>query len=90
MDPLAPLSVALLSAIRRTRTTPRDGARGRGLNAVYSSLTVTIIAACVSAGMVAMGWRKCGLLALSACGFGLGIYSMTESLRLTPPVSSRP
>ena len=28
-----------------------------------------------------MGWREYGLLALSACGFGLGIYSMTESLR---------
>ena len=29
------------------------------------------------------GWEY-GLLALAACGFGLGIFSMTESLRFAP------
>ena len=45
----------------------------------------TVVAACTfPLGWVAMNGRECGLLALAACGFGLGSYSMTESLRFAP------
>ena len=48
----------------------------------FVDLAVTIIAAFTfPLGWVAMDWREYGLLALAAFGFGLGIYSMTESLR---------
>ena len=47
---------------------------------LYATLAVTVVAACTfPLGWVAMDGRECGLLALAACGFGLGIYSMTES-----------
>ena len=81
---LAPLSVALLSAIRELVLRHAMAREAAVSTLFYSSLTVTIIAACTfPPGWVAMGWREYGLLALSACGFGLGIYSMTESLRFT-------
>ena len=79
---LAPLAVALLSAIRELVLRHAMACETAVSTLFYASLTVTIIAACtVPLGWVAMGWREYGLLALSACGFGLGIYSMTESLR---------
>ena len=79
---LAPLSVALLSAIRELVLRHAMACETAVSTLFYASLTVTIIAACTfPLGWVAMGWREYGLLALSACGFGLGIYSMTESLR---------
>ena len=79
---LAPLAVALLSAIRELVLRHAMAREAAVSTLFYSSLTVTIIAACTfPLGWVAMGWREYGLLALSACGFGLGIYSMTESLR---------
>jgi drug/metabolite transporter (DMT)-like permease len=79
---LAPLAVALLSAIREL-VLRRAMARETAVSTLfYASLAVTILAACTfPLGWVAMDWREYGLLALSACGFGLGIYSMTESLR---------
>ena len=79
---LAPLAVALLSAIRELVLRHAMACETAVSTLFYASLTVTIIAACTfPLGWVAMGWREYGLLALSACGFGLGIYSMTESLR---------
>ncbi|MEC7648024.1 MAG: DMT family transporter, partial [Pseudomonadota bacterium] len=81
---LASPAVALLSAIREL-VLRHAMAREAAVSTLFnSSLTVTIIAACTFLlGWIAMGWRKYGLLALSACGFGLGIYSITESLRFT-------
>ena len=79
---LAPLAVALLSAIRELVLRHAMAREAAVSTLFYASLTVTIIAACTfPLGWVAMGWREYGLLVLSACGFGLGIYSMTESLR---------
>ena len=79
---LAPLAVALLSAFREL-VLRRAMAHETAVSTLfYASLAVTIIAACTAPfGWVAMDWREYGLLALAACGFGLGIYSMTESLR---------
>ena len=88
---LAPLAVALLSAIREL-VLRHAMAREAAISTLFcSSLTLTIIAACTfPLGWVAMGWREYGLLALSACVFGLGIYSMTDRCGSPPPVSSRP
>lgn len=79
---LAPLAVAVLSAIREIVLRHAMARETAVSTLFYASLAVTIIAACtVPFGWVAMDLREYGLLALSACGFGLGIYCMTESLR---------
>jgi len=79
---LAPLVVALLSAVRELVLRHAMARETAVSTLFYATLAVTIVAACTfPLGWGAMGWREIGLLALSACGFGLGIYSMTESLR---------
>jgi drug/metabolite transporter (DMT)-like permease len=82
---LAPLTVALLSAIRELVLRQAMASETAVSTLFYATLAVTVIAACTfPLGWVAMNGRECGLLALAACGFGLGIYSMTESLRFAP------
>ena len=79
---LAPLMVALLSAFRELVLRQAMARETAVSTLFYASLAVTIIAAfTLPLGWVAMDWREYGLLALAAFGFGLGIYSMTESLR---------
>lgn len=79
---LAPLAVALFSAIRELVLRQALARETATSTLFYATLSVTIVATCTfPLGWVAMDWREYGLLALSACGFGLGIYSMTEALR---------
>ena len=82
---LAPLTVALLSAIRELVLRQAMARETAVSTLFYATLTVTVVAACTfPLGWVAINGREFGLLALAACGFGLGIYSMTESLRFAP------
>lgn len=79
---LAPLAVALLSAVRELVLRHAMAHETAVSTLFYATLAVTVVAACTfPLGWVAMDWQEYGLLALAACGFGLGIYSMTESLR---------
>ena len=74
--------VALLSAFRELVLRQAMARETAVSTLFYANLAVTIIAAFTfPLGWVAMDWREYGLLALAAFGFGLGIYSMTESLR---------
>jgi drug/metabolite transporter (DMT)-like permease len=88
---LAPLAVALLSAIRELVLRQALARETAVSTLFYASLAVTVLAACTfPLGWVAMDWREYGLLALSAFGFGLGIYSMTESLCFAPASAVAP
>ena len=79
---VAPLAVALLSAVRELVLRQAMARETAVSTLFYATLAVTVVAACTAPlGWLAMDWRAYGLLALAACGFGLGIYSMTESLR---------
>jgi len=82
---LAPLAVAVLTAVRELVLRQAMASETAVSTLFYATLAVTVVAACTfPLGWVAMDGREYGLLALAACGFGLGIYSMTESLRFAP------
>ena len=82
---LAPLTVAVLSAVRELVLRQAMAHETAISTLFYATLAVTVVAACTfPLGWVAIDGREFGLLALAACGFGLGIYSMTESLRFAP------
>ena len=82
---LAPLAVAVLTAVRELVLRQAMATETAVSTLLYATLAVTVVAACTfPLGWVAMDGREYGLLALAACGFGLGIYSMTESLRFAP------
>ena len=82
---LAPLTVALLTAVRELVLRQAMARETAVSTLFYATLAVTVVAACTfPLGWVAMDGWEYGLLALAACGFGLGIYSMTESLRFAP------
>ena len=82
---LAPLAVALLTAVRELVLRQAMASETAISTLFYATLAVTIVAACtLPLGWVAMDGRECGLLVLAACGFGLGIYSITDSLRFAP------
>ena len=81
---LAPLTVALLSAVRELVLRQAMARETAVSTLFYATLAVTGVAACTyPLGWIAIDGRECGLLGLAACGFGLGIYSMTESLRFS-------
>jgi drug/metabolite transporter (DMT)-like permease len=81
----APVFVALLSAIRELVVRQAMASETAISTLFYSSVAVTVIAACTfPLGWLPMGLREWGLLAAAACGFGLGIYSVTEALRFAP------
>lgn len=82
---LAPLTVALLSAVRELVLRQAMAGETAVSTLFYATLAVTVVASCTfPLGWVSMDGQVYGLLALAACGFGLGIYSMTEALRFAP------
>lgn len=82
---LGPLVVALLSAFRELILRHAMARETAVSTLFYSSVAVTLVAACTYPfGWVVMEWREYGLLATAACGFGIGIYCVTESLRFAP------
>jgi drug/metabolite transporter (DMT)-like permease len=88
---LAPLTVALLTAVRELVLRQAMASDTAVSTFFYATLAVTVAAACTfPLGRVAMDGRECGILALAACGFGLVIYSMTESLRFAPAILVAP